>query len=88
MENNIKKDLGDVLGVCCVCNAIRINDERNSWLDKKDDSEIYDKVFNKYEKRHSHTYCPECSEIIPLIDGEVFEKFAGQMETFNTTYKR
>ena len=53
------ENLDKVLGICCVCNKIRIGDSNSPWLDRGDNPELYDRFIRKYEGRLSHTYCQE-----------------------------
>jgi len=50
------ENLDKVLGICCVCRKIRIN---NEWLKEQDNPELYGRFIKKYEGRLSHGYCPE-----------------------------
>lgn len=53
----------DILVMCCVCSKIEVDDDKYSWLDRKDDSIVYDMLIEKFGERISHTYCPEDFEI-------------------------
>ena len=60
----------DLLTMCCVCGAIKIEDATDSWLNEEDDPQIYQEVVNRYNKKRqnglpriSHGYCFKCYKI-------------------------
>jgi hypothetical protein len=53
----------DILVMCCECRKIKVDDDKYSWLDRKDDSILYDMLIEKFGERISHTYCPKDLEI-------------------------
>jgi len=48
-----------VLGICLTCKKIRVNKERNLWLAREEDADMYNNLMKAYEGRLTHTYCPE-----------------------------
>ena len=48
-----------VLGMCCRCETIRVDNENNLWLKREDNAVLYDEMVKSFEGRISHGYCPE-----------------------------
>ncbi len=51
--------LDEVLGICMTCKKIRVSKEKNLWLKREDDIDMYDNLMNAYKGKLIHTYCPE-----------------------------
>ncbi len=48
-----------ILGMCCVCKKIKIDDESDLWLGREDNPVLYDRFLDRFKERISHGYCPE-----------------------------
>ncbi len=49
----------EILAICSICKKIRVDDEANLWLRRKDNPVLYDRLMDMFRGRLSHSYCPE-----------------------------
>ncbi len=52
-------ELEELLGMCCVCGKIRIDNEKNKWISETENPFLYNSLIKKYEGKITHGYCPE-----------------------------
>ena len=50
-------ELTELIGACCVCDKIRIDNEKNLWLSRCENPELYNRLLQG--KELTHGYCPE-----------------------------
>ena len=48
-----------VLAMCCECGKIRIDNENNVWISQEENPQLYNKFYEKFKLRITHSYCPE-----------------------------